>query len=254
MFEQSNKNRSVLPMPLFQQVKDEIKRRILDGTFAPHDKLPSERELTEQFKMSRVTIRQALSELQREGLIFKINGKGTFVSKPKASFDVSTLKGFGESASTLGQEAFSKLISVSEHSGFKAVNQKLNLPAGDKVIRIQRLRYLNREPLAFDITYAPKALGERIASSDLERRDIFEILENDCQLNIDVAQVAIEAMLSDKSLATQLNTESGSAIMHIERTILDENNQPLLYENLYYRGDNFKFGMNVSRSHLSRSI
>ncbi len=251
MFEDSNKSRNVLPIPLFQQAKDEIKRKILDGTFAPHDKLPSERELTEQFKMSRVTIRQALSELQREGLIFKINGKGTFVSKPKASFDVSTLKGFGETAVSLGQESFSKLISVSHHSNFNTINKKLNLPPGETAVRIQRLRYLNREPLAFDITYAPKDLGERLAASDIERRDILEILENDFQLHIDMADVGIEALLCEKNLAEQLSVEEASAIMHIERTILDANHLPLLYENLYYRGDNFKFGMNVLRSHLS---
>ena len=185
-----------------------------------------------------------------KGLIFKINGKGTFVSKPKASFDVSTLKGFGETASSMGQESFSKLISVSHHSDLRSVNEKLKLPIGESVVRIQRLRYLNREPLAFDITYASKDLGERLANSDLERRDILEILENDCQLHIDMADVAIEALLCDKSLAEQLSVEQASAIMHIERSILDAKQSPLLYENLYYRGDNFKFGMHVSRSHL----
>ncbi len=251
MSKQSHSSRKILPIPLFQQAKDEIKRKILDGTFVAHDKLPSERELTAQFKMSRVTIRQALGELQREGLIFKINGKGTFVSKPKASFDVSTLKGFGETANSLGQESFSKLISVSYHDDQALVNEKLGLAAKETVVRIQRLRYLNREPLAFDITYAPNDIGQRLAAADLERRDIFKVLENDCRLHIEAAEVGIEALLCTSNLAEQLQVEEASAIMHIERTILDDTQRPLLYENLYYRGDNFKFGMNVSRAHLS---
>lgn len=242
---------NVVPMPLFQQVKETIRGRILDGSFAPHSKLPSERELTESFKVSRITIRQALSELQQEGLIFKINGKGTFVSKPKASFDVSKLRGFGESAASIGQEFFSRMIAISTEAATPRLMQKLKVNGETPVTRIQRIRYLNREPLAFDITHAAGSLGQKLATADLEKRDILEILENDCSVSIESAEVNLEALLADEKLSGHLAIECGSPILHIERCILDRQKQPILYENLYYRGDNFRFGMHVERAHLN---
>lgn len=241
---------NVLPMPLFQQVKESIRRKILDGTYAPHQKLPSERQMIEAFSVSRITIRQALSQLQRDGLIFKINGKGTFVSMPKAQFDVSTLKGFGESAASIGQEAFSKLISITTDIPKDNVASCLGLSSGVRVTRIQRLRYLNREPLAFDITYAPTYVSDGFGNADLEQRDLFDVIENDCGIAIASARVNLESMICDGELAGFLNMEPGSAALHIERTILDGNGQPLLYENLFYRGDRFRFGMEIDRAHL----
>ena len=241
---------NVVPMPLFQQVKESIRRKILDGTYAPHQKLPSERQMIEAFSVSRITVRQALSQLQRDGLIFKINGKGTFVSLAKAQFDVSTLKGFGESAASIGQAAFSKLISITTEVPKDTVASCLKLANGVRATRIQRLRYLNCEALAFDITYAPTHVSDGFGNADLEQRDLFDVLENECGIAIGSARVNLESMICDSELAGFLNMEPGSAALHIERTILDRSGEPLLYENLFYRGDRFRFGMEIVRAHL----
>lgn len=242
---------TVIPMPLFQQVKEDIRNKILQGVYAPHEKLPSEREMTAAFSVSRITIRQALSELQREGLIFKINGKGTFVSQPKAQFDVSTLRGFGESAASIGQEAFSKLISIATEASSETVATHLQLQVGSPVTKIQRLRYLNRAPIAFDITYAAASLGELITNADLQKRDIFDVLENDCGISVKSAQLNVEALLCEEDLADHLNIEPLSAILHIERKIEDATDKPILYENIYYRGDCFRFGLNIHRAQIT---
>ncbi|ELN4703487.1 GntR family transcriptional regulator, partial [Escherichia coli] len=85
------------PVPLYSQLKEILRTRILDGTYPPLSRMPSEAELGKAFEVSRITVRQALGDLQKEGLIFKIHGKGTFVAKPKAFQNVSTLQGLGES-------------------------------------------------------------------------------------------------------------------------------------------------------------
>lgn len=240
----------VMPMPLFQQVKESIRQKILDGTYAPHQKLPSERQMIGHYSVSRITIRQALSQLQQDGLIFKINGKGTFVSLPKAQFDVSTLKGFGESAARIGKQAFSKLISITTELPTDNVANCLELAGGPRVTKIRRLRYLNNQPLAYDITYAPISVSESFRNADLEQRDLFDVIENDCGIAIGSARVNLEAVHCDSKLAEFLNMEPGSPTLHIERTILDGAGKPLLYENLYYRGDRFRFGMEIERAHL----
>lgn len=99
------------PVPLYTQVREVLRERILDGTYAPHAQLPSESEMVALFKVSRITVRQALSDLQRENLIFKIPGKGTFVAKPKAFQHLGQLEGFAEAMVRMGYEIRNQVTS-----------------------------------------------------------------------------------------------------------------------------------------------
>jgi GntR family transcriptional regulator len=238
---------SVSPLPLFTQIKEVVRKRIMDGTYSIHSKLPSERELGEFFKVSRVTVRQALAELQREGLIFKISGKGTFVSKPKASLEGSKLRGFGEAMSSLGYESVARILSISEEASSSRVANKLKIEVGAFVCKIQRLRYLNRDPISLDISYVRPDIGKVMANSDLEERDIISLLENECGVPLGKAKVDIEAVLSDETMSRYLALEEGGPILHIERTLLTTESQPVLYENLYYSGDVFRYSLDVER-------
>ena len=172
----------VVPMssvPMHTQIREIIRRRVLDGTYAPHSQMPSESQMIEAFSVSRITIRQALGDLQKEGLIFKVPGKGSFVAKPKAFQNLSRLQGFGEAMAPSGYETFSQVLSMRRMAATDVVARSLQLAIGDAVFEIQRLRYLNREPISVDQSYFPLALGERLAQEDLPTRDIFIILEND---------------------------------------------------------------------------
>lgn len=100
------------PVPLYGQLKELLRSRILDGTYPPQSRMPSENELGQAHGVSRITVRQALGDLQKEGLIFKIHGKGTFVAKPKAFQNVSTLQGLSESLAQTGHEVLNKLSSL----------------------------------------------------------------------------------------------------------------------------------------------
>lgn len=248
--DQTALDHDVVPMPLFLKIKEAIRQQILNGTYTAHDKLPSEREMIAIFGTSRVTVRQALSDLQREGMIFKINGKGTFVSKPKASFDASKLRGFGETVSSMGYETFSRVISIREEEPETNIVKQLHTAPTESVIKIQRLRYMNREPTSLDVTYATANIGKILASADLVNRDIFQILENECGIYIRNAQMNIAALLSDAPLSRLLEIEESSSILHVERIIFADDNQPILYENLFYKGDVFKYGLNIEREHL----
>src|SRR3977135_3776339 len=135
---------SVSPAPLYTQIKDTLRARVLDGTYKPHQQMPSESEMTEIFGVSRITVRQALGDLQKEGLIFKIHGKGTFVSKPKAFQNLARLQGFGEAMSSMGYETFSQVLSIKDLSPNNIMIAKLQLAEHERVCEIRRLRFLNR--------------------------------------------------------------------------------------------------------------
>ncbi|AQT94433.1 MULTISPECIES: GntR family transcriptional regulator [Pseudomonas] len=239
-------------IPLHAQLRDLLRSRILDGEYAPNTQMPSESELGVRFKVSRITVRQALGDLQKEGLIYKIHGKGTFVSKPKAYQNVSTLQGLAESMTERGYEVINRLRSFRFVPADKQVAERLGVEEGTVVAQIKRVRLINREPVSLEITYLPQPLGERLEKADLVTRDIFLILENDCGLHLGHADVAIDAVLADSDLTQALNVEPGSPIMHIERLTHTADGQPVDFEHLYYRGDAFQYRLRIDRERGSR--
>ena len=235
------------PQPLYVQIKDTLRERILNGTYAPHSQMPSEHELCALFGVSRITVRQALGDLQKEGLVFRLHGKGTFVSKPKAFQNVTSLQGFAEAMSSMGYEIVNQLRSFRIIKADRHVAQRLNLPEGAPVAEIHRVRMLNREPVSLELTWVPEALGKRLANADLATRDIFLILENDCGVPLGHADVSIDAILADDDIARALRVEDGSPVLRIERLTHDASGNPLDYEYLYFRGDAFQYRLRVDR-------
>ena len=232
-------------VPLHTQLRDVLRARILDGEYPQGSQMPSESELGTLFRVSRITVRQALGDLQKEGLIFKIHGKGTFVAKPKTFQNVSTLQGLAESMTGRGFEVINRLRSFRFIPADKLVAERL--VEGEAVAQIKRVRLINREPVSLEITYLPKALGERLEKADLVTRDIFLILENDCALSLGHADLAIDAVLADSDLTQALEVEPGSPIMRIERLTHDADGRPLDFEHLYYRGDAFQYRLRIDR-------
>lgn len=235
------------PVPLYTQLKEKLRNRILDGTYPPHSRMPSESELGDSFLVSRITVRQALGDLQKEGLIFKIHGKGTFVAKPKAFQNVSTLQGLAESLSQMGYEVINQLRSFKFIPASAIVAERLHIPEGSKVAEIKRVRLINREPVSLEISYLPEHIGKQLEKADLVTRDIFLILENDCALTLGHADLAIDAVLAESDLTKALKVEEGSAIMRIERLTHGADGTPLDFEYLYYRGDAFQYRFRIDR-------
>ncbi|AXL53340.1 GntR family transcriptional regulator [Paraburkholderia caffeinilytica] len=241
---------NVLPLsapPLYEQIKTALRSRILDGTYAAHSQMPSESDLCAMFDVSRITVRQALGDLQKEGLVFKLHGKGTFVSRPKAFQNVSALQGFAEAMSSMGYEIVNQLKHIRFIPATAHIASHLKLPEGAKVAEIQRVRMLNREPVSLEITWVPEALGKRLASADLVTRDIFLILENDCTVPLGHADVSIDAILADDEIVDALNVEEGSPVLRIERLTHDADGTPIDYEYLYFRGDALQYRFRIDR-------
>ncbi|MBI3562008.1 MAG: GntR family transcriptional regulator [Gammaproteobacteria bacterium] len=247
---QTDNIHALSPTPLYTQIREILRQRILDGTYLPHQQMPSESELIKAFRVSRITVRQALGDLQRAGLIFKIHGKGTYVSKPKAFQNIGQLQGFGEAMSRMGYETFSQVVSIKTLAAGKTVGPKLKLKEREPITELRRLRYLNREPISLDVSYLPKTIGDRLAKEDLAHRDIFLILENDYGLGLGQAELQIEAMLADEALARLLKVEAGAPLLRIERLTFTTDGTPLDYEHLYYRGDAFQYRLRIERGQI----
>ena len=127
------------------------------------------------------------------------------------------------------------------------VQDKLRLARRARVTELQRVRFLNREPISLDVTYVPSAIGARLTKEDLATRDIFVILENDYGLSLGHADLQIGSTLADEALAAHLKVEEGSPVLFIERTTHTAAGEPIDYEHLYYRGDAFQYKVRVDR-------
>jgi len=242
------------PVPLHTQIREALRRCILDGTYHEHAQLPSEAELTSAFDVSRITVRQALGHLQKEGLIFKIAGKGTYVSKPKAFQDVTQLQGFGEAMGRLGHETFSQVLGHRLVPAAPAVAERLSLAGGAPTLELRRLRYLNREPISIDVSYFPAALGERLLREDLASRDVFAIIENEIGIALGTAELSIDAALADEETAHLLGIAQGAPVLRIERLTRALDGRPLDFEYLCYRGDAMRYRLRVDRANEKGSV
>ncbi|MET0357197.1 MAG: GntR family transcriptional regulator [Cellvibrio sp.] len=234
-------------VPLYSQLKELLRTRILDGSYPSHSQMPSENELGKIYTVSRITVRQALNDLQKEGLIFKIHGKGTFVAKPKAFQNVSRLQGLAEAMSQMGYEVINQLQSFKFIPASSLVAERLQVSEGAEIAEIKRVRLINREPVSLEITYVSKSLGKQLEKADLATRDIFLIIENDCGIALGHADLAIDAVLAEAELTNALRVEEGSPIMRIERLTHSADGTPLDFEYLFYRGDAFQYRFRIDR-------
>lgn len=240
------------PAPLHTRLRDLLRARILDGSYAAHSQMPSESELCAMFEVSRITVRQALGDLQKEGLIFRIHGKGTFVAKPKAFQNVTSLQGFAEAMSRMGYEIINQLLSIASVPASAAVAARLGLAEGADVTEIRRIRLLNREPVSLEVTYVPEWLGEPLRKADLVTRDIFLIIENDLSTPLGHADLSVDAILADEDLAQALRIEEGAPVLRIERLTHDAAGRPIDFEYLYFRGDAFQYRLRIDRQKAAR--
>lgn len=235
------------PAPLYSQLRETLRGHILDGSYRPHDRLPSESELISAFGVSRVTVRQALNDLVKEGLIFKIAGKGSYVSKSRPLQNLSRLQGFGEAMSLMGYETVNQLLGLATTQASAEVASRLQVKEGDSVIEIRRLRHLDHEPVSLEQTYVRPALGERLAREDLAGRDIYRILENDYGIALGHAELCMDALAADEELAHLLRVAPASPVLHIERLSCAKDGTPLEFSYVYYRGDSFRYRVRVER-------
>ncbi|ERS00501.1 MAG: GntR family transcriptional regulator [Pseudomonadota bacterium] len=234
------------PLPLYVQIRDRLRRDILDGTYQVHERLPSENEMMGVFGVSRITIRQALRDLHNEGLVFSAQGKGTFVSKPKAVQNVQRLEGFGEAMAAQGYEASARVLSIQQLKAPKAVVAALDLQPGEDTIEVKRVRYLNRSPVCIENSYFPMDIGRRMFGLDLSG-DIFPMLENLFGIPLGGADISLDAIMADDEAQQFLNLKTGEAILRVERLTHNRDGRPIDFEYLCYRGDSFKYQFRIDR-------
>ena len=152
------------PIPLYESVESALAAGIADGTMPPETQLPPEEGLIERFKVSRTTVRKAIQNLIDRGLVEVRRGKGTFVTQPKITQELTELTGFVEDMEALGRRPSARLLDKRVVAADETVARHLALPRGTLVFRLQRVRLADDIPMSFDETYLPRDRSEEHTS------------------------------------------------------------------------------------------
>ncbi len=235
-----------LALPLYARLRDALRAEILDGRRAPGSRLPTESELSTRHGVSRITVRQALGDLQRDGLIVRQQGKGAFVAPPQAA-RAERLAGLAEALGPRGEAVHSRRLGLRRVRAPDAVATALGLAPRTAVVQLQSLRYLDRTPLSVNVSHFVPGLGERMARVDLSGRDLLEVLERDLALPVRQAQVEIRAEALGLREARLLQAAEGSPALRVERLVLAEGGQPLHTESALYPAERFSYRLTQQR-------
>jgi len=229
-------------LPLYYQLTGIIKREIKTGSLKSGDKLPSEKELCEKYKISRTTVRQALLSLVNEGLLYRKQGKGTFVARPKLPRGIVEVYSFSRDMKNLGLTPSSRVLEQKIIPATEDLARNLSLRVReDKVIKLTRVRLANNEPLLIETTYIPYNLAPSLIKEDMEHNSLYSILNEKYQLSFSHAIETYEAISIGKKEAKLLKCKPFSPGFFIERTTYLEDGTPVELTDSIVRADRCKF-------------
>jgi GntR family transcriptional regulator len=237
-------------MPRYHQLKEILREKIRMGELKPGDLVPSERELGETYRISRMTARQAITELVNEGVFYREQGKGTFVTRSKITQQLMSLTGFTEDMRARGQQPSTRIIAARLCPADEMTAERLRVEAGQMILCLQRLRLADGEPLAIEFSHLAFKGCERLLEEDLELQSLYRLLETKFALPLMEAEQELEAGLAGNEEAYLLSIPAGSSVLHIRRTTYTDRNQPIEYARSIYRGNKYVFYARLKRDQL----
>lgn len=233
------------PLPKHYQLSQILRQRILRGDFSPGEKIPGEWQLSQEFKVSRGTVRKAIDTLLHEGLLHTEQGQGTYVVEdPWRSRPFLFLSSFNDDISRQNQTPRTTLVEKCVFPAPTRVLHRLSLAKGEEIIYISRLRWANERPIVYEQRYLAKRLCPTLIEEDLERHSIHELLVKKYQLPLVRAILSIEAHVLNDEEASLLQTQAGRAAFYLERltyTIVDGKEAPAVWYLAIQLGDEYAF-------------
>jgi GntR family transcriptional regulator len=235
-------------IPYYIQLMDILKEKILQKQWVAGEQIPCEQELCETYGVSRTVVRQALRELELEGVINRRKGKGTFISEPKISEGlIQKLTGFYQDMVERGLNPVTRVLHQNVVRANEQVAQFLSIPVGTEVVDIERLRFIDDEPIQLVTTYIPYQIYPPLATVDLTNRSLYEFLEKEGGIFLTRGRRYIEAVLASASEAALLGIERGAPLLMLDSVSFTENNLPIEYYHALHRGDRSRFEVDLVR-------
>jgi GntR family transcriptional regulator len=228
------------PLSLYHQMKQIVLDKINIGEWKPGDKIPTETELCDQYNISRITARRALTELENEGWVERKPAKGTFVKFPGISQELSKFYSFTEEMQRLGHTSSSKQLRMDILTPSDEVRQALKLELKECVYLLKRLRQANGETIIIDHSYLPCKLFPGIERYNFEKCSLYETLKQSYNIVANVAEETIDAVLFTREEAELLEIKKNTPGLLIKR-ITYSNDIPIEFNYRLVNRDKYKY-------------
>jgi GntR family transcriptional regulator len=229
---------SDLEKPLYIRIQEYLAERIFSGDLAPDTKLPSERELSRELEISRMTVRRAITELVNEGLLTRRHGSGTYVAKPRISYDARELVSYTQAMRSRGIAVGNQLLEFNQAPASRRLAERLQVEIGAPLYRVVRLRLANRVPAILERVFLPCDRTTHLEEYDLERSSIHDLLAAGYGVRVQHVTQTIEAVTASDNVAKQLRVEEGFPLLMVSRTIHRAGDgKPVLYSQDLLRSD-----------------
>jgi GntR family transcriptional regulator len=234
------------PVPYYAQLASLFRDAIVSGQWEPGRPLPSEQVIGEFFGLSRTAVRQALAELQAEGLVRKEKGRGSFVRGPRrAEFVVQELRGFFDEMSEQGKAVETEVLLLETTVAPAEEAALLGIPTGSKVVQLDRLRKVDGAPICLARTLLPLPRFAGLAGQDLSETSLYEVLREGFGVDPRTGWRTVEATAADRRAAGLLGVRAGSPLLLLTSLNVDATGEPFEHFTAWYRADRTSFRIEV---------
>jgi GntR family transcriptional regulator len=221
--------------PAYQRIQSTIRQRIKKGELKPGDPVSSERELAKVHEVSLMTARHALAGLEREGIVSRRPGAGTFVAPPRIHFN--KLMSYTEQMASRGLAASSTVIFAKVIESEHEIAARLGLAASTNLLKIERVRHSADEPFAFETCYLPSEEFPGLVHSPWGKTSLFATLENEYGVQLTYADEEVDATAADVRAAELLAVPRGAPLLRMRQVIFSSNSKPVIYVIGLYRSE-----------------
>ncbi|MDQ7843536.1 MAG: GntR family transcriptional regulator [Armatimonadota bacterium] len=226
--------------PLYAQIRDLLRQKIQSGEFPPGTMIPAETELQRLFHVSRHTMRQALTALVEEGHLVRSRGRGTFVLQRRLEEPLPKLLSFTQEMRLRGAQPSTRVVKVAWVPPPPVVQEALHVAGGERVLRIERVRYADGAPIAVTFSHLPRWIG--LTGREDFSGSLYEML-TEAGVKFAKAFQYIEAGRAGSRLARELNVPRGSPVLVLRRTLFADDGRAAEYVEGFYRADRYRYSI-----------
>jgi GntR family transcriptional regulator len=227
-------------VPRYHQIARTLRERIATSGQAPGERLDNQRSLAREFGVTLMTLRQALDLLERDGLIARRHGLGTFVARPAIDYDILQLRALAGDLSALGEDVATRFLRSRFEPADPRVADALGLAEPAEVFVLERLRLVDGEPVSFQASYLPAALGAEVSRADLAVTPLRQVLTFKLGVEITAARETVSAVPLDRRAARELGCRPGLAAFRSDRVSVGPDGAPIVYDRVFIPGDRFR--------------
>jgi len=223
-------------IPLYLQLKQAITEEINRGTYLPGEKLPTEMELCDTYKVSRITVRKAVLDLVEEGVLIRQQGKGTYVKRPKLQRELVSVSGFSEDMVSSGNTPHNEILSYQIKAASRNISEKLNIPLGCNVLELKRMQYLEKQNLSLEITTYSLDLFPNLENQLKQHKDIsmHRILKENYDVVPAYGDKVVNVTFASAEEAELLKCTVSDPLFEIEKIAYNNEKLAIYYSLIYY--------------------